>query len=156
MKRMEQGMPSTTGPGPEGHTVVVGVDGSPSSSKALALAATEARWRRARLRVVAAWSFPLYAAGTYVPADAYADVPDELATAVDAQVADVLGPSPEVEVERLVAEGPAAAVILEAAKDADLVVVGSRGRGGFAGLLLGSVSSQVVHHAHCPVLVVRS
>ncbi|MDA8034186.1 MAG: universal stress protein [Actinomycetota bacterium] len=136
--------------------VVVGIDGSPPSSRALAAAADEARWRKARLRVVGAWSFPAFAAGAYVPAGAYEDVPAALDAAVAAQVAEVLGPQPDVQVERVTGEGPAASFILDAAKDADLVVVGSRGRGGFAGLLLGSVSSQVVHHAHCPVLVVRT
>ena len=142
--------------GTEARVVVVGVDGSPPSSRALALAAEEARWRHARLRVIAAWSFPTFAAGAYVPAEAYEDVPEELAAAVDAQVGEVLGPHLELEVDQIVTEGPAAQAILEAAKDADLVVVGSRGRGGFGGLLLGSVSSQVVHHAHCPVLVARA
>lgn len=136
--------------------VVVGIDGSPPSSRALAAAADEARWRHARLRVVGAWSFPAFAAGAYVPAGAYEDVPEELDAAVATQVTDVLGSDPGVEVERVTGEGPAASFILDAAKDAELVVIGSRGRGGFAGLLLGSVSTQVVHHAHCPVLVVRS
>jgi nucleotide-binding universal stress UspA family protein len=54
-----------------------------------------------------------------------------------------------------VIEGSAVQVLLDAARDADLLVVGSRGHGGFAGLLLGSVSAQLVHHAPCPVLVVR-
>ena len=136
--------------------VVVGVDGSPASSAALELAADEARLRHARLRVVGAWSFPTFAAGTYVPAGAYEDFPEQLAAAVAAQIVEVLGASPDIPVEQVVEEGPAARVILDAAKGAELVVVGSRGRGGFSGLLLGSVSTQVVHHAHCPVLVARS
>lgn len=154
MGSKEQGPAGGVVGGPR--VVVVGVDGSPPSSRALALAAEEARMRHARLRVVAAWSFPTFAAGAYVPAEAYEDVPDELATAVASQVTEALGPNPELEVEQVVTEGPAAQVILEAAKDAELIVVGSRGRGGFGGLLLGSVSTQVVHHAHCPVLVARA
>lgn len=136
--------------------VVVGVDGSPSSSKALAFAAEEARFRKASLKVIEAWSFPVFAAGTYVPAGAYEDFPDETSTALASQVKEVLGPEPGLSVEQVVTEGPAAKVILEAAEGAELVVVGSRGRGGFSGLLLGSVSSQVAHHARCPVIIVRS
>ena len=138
-----------------GRVVVVGVDGSPSSSKALAFAAEEARYRKASLRVVEAWSFPVFAAGTYVPTGAYEDVPEDTAAALAAQVADVLGAATDLAVEQVVAEGPAAKVILDAAEGAGLVVVGSRGRGGFAGLLLGSVSTQVAHHARCPVIIVR-
>ena len=67
----------------------------------------------------------------------------------------MLGSSPDVPLERHVKQGRPPQVILEAAEDADLVVVGSRGRDGFAGLLLGSVSSQVIQHAHCPVTVVH-
>ena len=74
---------------------------------------------------------------------------------VASQVEAVLGPSPDVPLERHVIQGRAAQVILEVAADADLVVVGSRGHGGFAGLLLGSVSSQLAHHARCPVTIVR-
>lgn len=148
---------STTGGGGEaGPVVVVGVDGSPASSRALTFAAEEARMRGASLRVVEAWSFPVFTAGTYVPAGAYEDFPEETSAALESQVSEVLGEHPDLGVERLVGEGPAAQVILEACKGAELVVVGSRGRGGFSGLLLGSVSNQVAHHATCPVAIVRS
>lgn len=138
-----------------GRVVVVGVDGSVSSSKALAFAAEEARFRHASLRVVQAWSFPVFAAGTYVPTGAYEDVPEDTSAALAAQVAEILGPAGDLAVEQVVAEGPAAKVVLDATEGAELVVVGSRGRGGFAGLLLGSVSTQVAHHARCPVIIVR-
>jgi len=65
------------------------------------------------------------------------------------------GADPGVPVERSVVEGPAAQVLLRAAAGADLLVLGSRGRGGFAGLLLGSVSQQCAHHAPCPLVIVR-
>jgi nucleotide-binding universal stress UspA family protein len=73
---------------------------------------------------------------------------------LDAIIADVASDS-EVHVDATVAEGPAASVLVDAAEGADLLVVGSRGHGGFVGLLLGSVSQQCVTHAPCPVLVVR-
>jgi nucleotide-binding universal stress UspA family protein len=161
--------------------VVVGIDGSKSSSKALAWAAEEARMRGAVLRVVHAYRLSRLSSAEYLEAstpvepaglnvwgeNAYesfrsqvvSESEDERGNAEDAvagQVAAVLGDSPDVPVQHIVTEGRAVQVILDAAEDADLVVVGSRGRGGFSGLLLGSVSSQVTHHAHCPVTVVHS
>jgi nucleotide-binding universal stress UspA family protein len=161
--------------------VVVGIDGSKASSKALAWAADEARMRGAVLRVVHAYRIPRLSSADYLEAstpvepaglnawgeNAYesfrsqvvSESEDERGGAEDTvagQVATVLGDSPDVPVQHVVTEGRAVQVILDAAEDADLVVVGSRGRGGFSGLLLGSVSSQVTHHARCPVTVVHS
>ena len=161
--------------------VVVGIDGSEGSSRALAWAAQEARLRGAVLRVVHAWRLPRLSEAAYLQASTRAEPtglsaweekaydehrsqvvnmsagePGEAEESVVSQVAAVLGPFPDITVERQLQEGRASQVILDAARDADLVVVGSRGRDGFAGLLLGSVSSQVVHHARCPVTVVHS
>jgi nucleotide-binding universal stress UspA family protein len=137
--------------------VVVGVDGSRASSAALRWAADEARLRGARLKVVRAWQFPAVGYGdAALPPGTVESWEAETSAALEEQLAQVLGPTPDVEVLQEVIEGPAAAVILEAAKDAQLVVVGSRGRGGFSELLLGSVSAQVAHHARCPVTIVRS
>ncbi|HLI16526.1 MAG TPA: universal stress protein [Acidimicrobiales bacterium] len=136
--------------------VVVGVDGSEPSSRALAFAAEEARLRGASLRVVYAWSLPALSTTAYLPPEAFEGVAEDAERLVRRQVAEVLGDEPDVPVDYEIESGPPANVILGAAKDALLVVVGSRGRGGFAGLLLGSVSTQVAHHASCPVVIVRS
>ncbi len=97
--------------------------------------------------MVHAWHFPRLSDGAYVQAS----TPGEAeASVVVSQIAAVLGPSPDVPLERYVNQGRPTRVILEAAEDAGLVVVGSRGRDGFAELLLGSVSSQVAQHARCP------
>ena len=140
--------------------IVVGVDGSGEARHALAWAVEEARRWGASLRVVHAWRPPQ----TYV-FDAPAAVRPELEQAlrdvgeqvVDDSLAAVLsGADPGVEIERLVVPEPPVEALLAAVRDADLLVVSSRGRGGFAGLLLGSVSQQVAHHAPCPVVVVRA
>jgi nucleotide-binding universal stress UspA family protein len=142
--------------GGEGGRVVVGVDGSPGSLHALARAGREARLRNATLEVVAAWTYP-----TPVLLVPVAPDPPQAKTlrkharemierAVEKVADDVAG----VQVDRRVVEGDTSAVLLDRAKGADLLVVGSRGVGGFRGLLLGSVSQQCVQHATSPVLVV--
>ncbi len=160
--------------------VAVAIDGSDGSTKALVWAAEEARIRGAVLRVVHAWRHPRLSGAGYLESasaeelsgssawdeESYEeyrarvislsdDEPGEAEDLAVSQVARVLGASPDSELEFYVKEGRAAQVILQAAEDVDLLVVGSRGRGGFAGLLLGSVSSQVAHHARCPVTVVH-
>ncbi|HZC30318.1 MAG TPA: universal stress protein [Gaiellaceae bacterium] len=138
--------------------IVVGVDGSDGSKPALEWAAAEARTRELPLTAVYAWSAPatLYAGLGWVPADTEVLVDlRKLAERRLAEVCEELGPAlADVQVERKVVEGPAANALLAAAEDADLLVVGTRGHGGFTGLLLGSVSQQCAHHCPCPIVIV--
>ena len=140
--------------------IVVGVDGSEASRAALGWAADEAHRRGDYVVAVMAWMPRIIAAGPWpgmVPLpvddqDAERDAQEALAKVVD----EVLGRIPSVEVERRVVHGPAAPALIEAAREAQLLVVGSRGHGGVAGLMLGSVSQQCAHHAPCPVVIVRA
>jgi nucleotide-binding universal stress UspA family protein len=146
--------------------VVVGVDGSESARAALAFAAEEARLRGATLRVVHAWMLPLadVAPDPFLLEFPSAPAPDlEALTAaleadarrlLDDEVERVLGPAPGIPVEKIPVDGAAAAVLVDSAGDADLLVVGSRGHGRLRGMLLGSVSHQCVLHASCPVAIV--
>ncbi len=123
--------------------IVVGVDGSPSSKAALAWAARQAELSHVPLLVVSSWR-----SGTsYGWPSAEAIIEDCLT--------EVLGPDPGIDIGTLVLEGHPAPVLTEQSKTASLIVVGSRGRGEFAGMLLGSVSEFLSTHAHCPVLIVR-
>ena len=137
-------------------TIVVGVDGSDTAVKALEFALAEAKLRGSEVKAVSAW---------HVPAAAYesgwAPVPldigdfekpahDALAASLEQAGAGESG----VSVTPIVRQGQAAEVLVAEAKGADLLVLGSRGLGGFRGLLLGSVSQQCAHHAPCPVVIV--
>ncbi|MEW6470874.1 MAG: universal stress protein [Actinomycetota bacterium] len=138
-----------------GH-IVVGVDGSPEAAAALRWALGEARLRHATLEAVHAWLFPVVGDVPGAAVDSLARALERAADGLLNQVVDdVAGTDPGVKLERRVVEGAAAAVLIDAAAGADLLVVGSRGRGGFAGLLLGSVAQQCLHHAPCPVVLVR-
>jgi nucleotide-binding universal stress UspA family protein len=135
--------------------IVVGVDGSETSKRALAWTLDEARAREATATAVHAW-MPPYVGAELVPAMAYDTIEYDRAgrmvldAAVDqADTRGLAGP-----VERLVITGAASTALLDAAERADLLVVGSRGLGGFKGLLFGSVSHHVTHHARCPVVVI--
>ncbi len=137
--------------------IVVGVDGSPGSIAALKWAHAEAVLRHATLEAVSVWQYPMM---TTIPAfGALPDMADLSATTEQSLLAilDAAGveSTPEVPVTVCVAEGTAASALTAAAADAELLVVGSRGHGGFAGLLLGSVSHQCTMHAPCPVVVVH-
>jgi nucleotide-binding universal stress UspA family protein len=136
-----------------GARVVVGVDGSARSLAALRWAATEAKARDAELEVVHAWHLPAVTAGPWVTV---APRPDELAGwAHDVLNRALADPSlVGVRATGHTTHGGAAGVLLDRAKGAGLVVVGSRGHGAVAGWLLGSVSRQLVHHAPCPVIVI--
>jgi nucleotide-binding universal stress UspA family protein len=141
-------------------TIVVGVDGSECGQAALAQAVAEAHRRGARLRVVSAWEVPpaVYAGGLAPGLDegTLEGLRENAETVVREALAQAERAQPGIACEGEAVEGHAAEVLLREARDASLIVVGNRGRGGFTSLLLGSVSQAVVHHAHCPVLVVRA
>lgn len=143
--------------------IVVGVDGSDEARRALAWALDEGRLRK--WSVIAVHSHmipPLLMSPEPMPVGP-PPVPDpglieQLEERAERLVADELDQADTsgVVVEGRVGSGTAADVLLQAAQDADLLVVGTRGRGGFTGLLLGSVSGQVAHHSPCPVVIVPS
>ena len=135
--------------------VVVGVDGSETARRALAWALEEGRARQAEVEVVNAWHPPYVGAYPYDPAALDLEVFEQgarglVAVVLDGQDVTGLPAPPKV----TVVSDTAAQAVITAAAGADLIVIGSRGRGGFKGLLLGSVSQQVAHHAPCPVVVV--
>jgi nucleotide-binding universal stress UspA family protein len=136
--------------------VVVGVDGSDCSREALRFAVEEARRRGAHLRIVSAWFVPVmtYAGGFAAGVDisVYRDAATAISTTAVEEARSI---GRDIVIEAATPEDSPAAALLEAAEDADLVVVGSRGHGGFSSLLLGSVSQQVALHAPCPVTIVR-
>lgn len=136
--------------------IVVGVDGSAPAEAALRWALAEARLRGAVCEVVHAWTYPVVAdiAGMAAAGVAWPDLEAEARRLLDEVIEQVRPESEGVTIEARVVEGTAAGVLIDAARDADLLVVGSRGRGGFVGLLLGSVSQQVAHHAPCPIVIV--
>ncbi|GAA2144985.1 hypothetical protein GCM10009825_37080 [Arthrobacter humicola] len=138
--------------------IVVGFDGSKQSHAALEWAIEECQFRDAELRIVTVWDkapmswYPALletAAGEIVAEESPQQQAEQISAAA-AQAADAVNV-----VTRTVQNDSAASAILAAAQEADLVVIGARGHGGFAGLHIGSVSSQVANHCPCPVLVVR-
>ncbi|MFC3495778.1 universal stress protein [Glycomyces rhizosphaerae] len=134
--------------------IVVGVDGSPSSMLALRWALSQAHATGAEVEAVHAWQIPTSfgAPVALLPGeDLAAEAKTALATAIERVGAD----DREVAVRSHVDRGDPATVLLERAKGADMLVVGNRGYGGFVRSLLGSVSDHCVHHATCPVVVVR-
>jgi nucleotide-binding universal stress UspA family protein len=140
----------------QGRPIVVGVDGSAASLEALRWAARQARLTGAPLLALTAWAFPEHP----TPFGIVPDIPlppdelDQVRARLEETTRAVVG-ADDVVVRSTVVPGDAATVLLRAAEDAQLLVVGSRGRGTFAGVLLGSVSAHVAHHAPCPVVVVR-
>jgi nucleotide-binding universal stress UspA family protein len=145
--------------------IVVGVDGSDASKDALRWAVEEARIRDALVVAVHAWQMPAVApdigpmvaaaTGPYELAELLPQLEEGARRVVEDAVQEVAGAAAGVEIEAVAVEGPPARALVEAARDAILLVVGSRGHGGFTGLLLGSVSLQAVQHAPCPVVICR-
>lgn len=132
--------------------IVVGVDGSEPAARALRRAVDEARLRDAKLDVVHAVPEPIVVAAAWVAPPPHDEVRASALEVIDEMLE---GVSLEgVDIERVAITGNTASELCGLAKDADMLVVGSRGLGGFKGLLLGSVTQQVVAHAPCPILVV--
>jgi nucleotide-binding universal stress UspA family protein len=148
--------------------VVVGVDGSAGAKDALLWALAEARLRHWPLRAVHAWMFgyiggsvegyPYWGGslGSYTSLGVdLGDLHHAAEDLLERALADLKDEADGVEIDRQVVQGAAADVLVSQAAPGDLLVVGSRGHGGFAGLMLGSVSQQCVHHAPCPVVVIH-
>jgi nucleotide-binding universal stress UspA family protein len=139
--------------------IVVGVEGSGGAKAALRWAIREAEIRGAVIDVVTTFASTYVPASpdfNYVPldpADLEAEVHKMQDAVVDEVLADLNGST--VEIRRRVMRGRPADTLIAVAEGADMLVVGSRGRGGFRGLLLGSVSQQIAHHGSCPVVIVR-
>jgi nucleotide-binding universal stress UspA family protein len=144
------------------NAIVVGIDDSDESRNALRWAVEEARLRKVPVTALHAWQVPVLppppdVAPVAPPIDPSIIPELEAAAARLAErvVKQVLGDDADVDVRPVVAEGPPASVLLDAVGEDDLLAVGSRGLGGLKGVLLGSVSHEVVSHAPCPVLVHR-
>lgn len=134
--------------------ILVGVDGSPESLTALRTAAAMQRGMGGRLRVVTAWSYPAVAADGFVSPPPI-DFGEAAALSQRDALNTELGEDAAKQVDTAVTYGGAAHVLIEESANADVLVLGSRGLGGFSGLLLGSVSRACAEHAHCDVLVAR-
>jgi nucleotide-binding universal stress UspA family protein len=141
---------------PASGRVVVGASHSANGRLALAWAAEEAARRQAVLEVLHAWTSPVvaYPAGVSFDQTLVNEVEAATDESLKALVDDVLGPDPGTTVETRLVEGSAATALIDRSAHVDLVVVGTRGRGGFRALLLGSVSHKVLHHAAGPVALV--
>jgi nucleotide-binding universal stress UspA family protein len=137
-------------------TIVVGIDGSSGSAAALRFAVEEARIRGAALKAVSAWHVPpaIYGSG-WAPAGPDIDEFRKLAeSTLSTSIEDAGAAESGVTVTPILREGHPVDVLVAESGRADLLVVGSRGVGGFKGLLLGSVSQQCAQHSKCPVIVV--
>lgn len=138
-------------------TIVVGVDGSKPSVLALQWAVRQAELTGAAVRAITAWNFP----NDPTPFGIVPDIPppqdqvDKVRARLEEVVAGSVPASSDVEVRAEVITGHAASILVEAASDAELLVVGNRGRGAVAEALLGSVSEHCVRHSACPVVVLR-
>lgn len=137
-------------------TIVVGVDGSAGSRAALAFAAHEAALRGATLRVVAGWELPYtaYSGGLMPPLNLRDVVREDAEQAAKTAAEEAEALEPGIYCEHVAIEGQPAETLVRESERATMLVVGSRGHGGFASLLLGSVGHQVAQHATCPVVIV--
>lgn len=143
--------------------IVVGVDGSEESRAALAWAVEEGRLRQAPVLAIHAWEVPMVPAPTgLVPPSVevvgdLTELREDAADLVETMVREIAGDAADVEIRPLTVEDKPVNALLDAAErnDAQMIVVGSRGHGGFVSLLIGSTSDQVARHATCPVVIHR-
>ena len=133
--------------------IVVGVDGFESSRAALRWAIHQAKLTGAVVEAVTAWQVPVGAG--WVPTADMPDYQDDARSVLCEAITEMCTLDPDVQVCPRVVEGRAGQVLVDAAEGADLLVVGSRGHGGLAAALLGSVGQYCVHHAPCPVVIMR-
>ena len=133
-------------------TIVVGVDGSPARADALRWAARQAQLTGSDLRAVSSWRWPNYL--TRIPPGV--DLAGETERTLDEVVKQVLAGFDGLTLTRHVIEGPPGPALLALSEDAELLVVGAKGRAAFPGMLLGSVAEYCVRNGHCPVVVVRA
>jgi nucleotide-binding universal stress UspA family protein len=142
--------------------IVVGVDNSAGATEALRFALQEARLRDTTLRAVHSWRYG-YPGASGLQANPVLvgaglnDAREAAEAELDEAMGEVVGDAVfKVRIERRLLEGKPAQVLIDESRDSELLVVGSRGLGGFSGLLLGSVSQQCAQHAACPVVIVRA
>jgi nucleotide-binding universal stress UspA family protein len=143
--------------------IVVGIDGSDDSKGALRWAARQAELTATTVEAVTAWQLPVtFGTVWQMPATygkshdlSHVDFAADAKKTLEAAIEEVLGSEPHVTVTRHLVSGHPAPVLIEAARHAALLVVGRSGHGGFAGMVIGSVSQHCVSHAACPVVVVR-
>ncbi len=140
----------------ETNRIVVGIDGSQSSTAALDWALGQAELTGASVEAITAWEYPAFYSwegGTVPPREFEGAASVTVETTVESALE---GRPTSTPVRTRVVQGHSAQVLLEAAEQAELLVVGSRGHGGFVGALLGSVSQKCAHHSPCPVVIVHA
>jgi nucleotide-binding universal stress UspA family protein len=133
--------------------IVAGVDGSESSKDALRWASRQAVYTEATLEAVTGWEYPAFFG--FAPVSDDVDYAQLAESGLSDTIEEVFGPDRPTWLSTRVVNKHPALVLVEASQGASLLVVGSRGHGGMADALLGSVSTYCVHHAHCPVTVLR-
>ena len=133
--------------------IVVGVDGSPASHKALDWAANEAQLRGSTLEIDHVWNLPNLGYGGFITQ--LDDFENDAKVLLEQISTRARQNYPDLVIETNLLQGPTAPALIERGQVADMLVVGSRGHGGFTGLMLGSVSQQLVHHAIFPIVVIH-
>ncbi|MDQ0664115.1 nucleotide-binding universal stress UspA family protein [Arthrobacter ulcerisalmonis] len=134
--------------------IVVGVDGSEASVEALRQAQRLATPLGAKVQAVACWEYPqVYSGYVMMGIEGFEEGAKKI---LDEAVAQAFGAETPANVSPTLVRSHPREALIDASRNADMIVVGRRGHGGFGGLLLGSVSSAIVAHAHCPVLVVHT